>query len=76
MTGSITVSLTRNGVSAGTFNADALRADVDNANPGLGIYHGYSITGLQTGTATWCVTAVNVGSGSNASLGCKSLTII
>jgi hypothetical protein len=55
--------------------SDLLRADVDNANPGLGIYHGYSVTPSVKGARWWCVDVVNVGPGSNATLTCKNLTI-
>ena len=78
---STTVTVRRSSTSGavvGTYNADARRVDVDNARPGVGIYHGYSITltGEPSGTREYCVTINQVMSsaGTSASF-CGAVTV-
>ena len=58
---------------AATVTANGSRTDVANSHPGYGAYHGFDVT-LPASAAghTISVTAVNVGSGSDTSLGSKT----
>ena len=57
--------------------ADVSRPDVGRAFPGYGEAHGFDATIVPgfVGPVEVCVTAVNLGSGSNASLGCRSVNV-
>jgi len=57
--------------------ADLYRPDVGNAYPGAGNNHGFDLTfgTVKTGSQPVCAYAINIGSGSNQSLGCKNVTI-
>jgi hypothetical protein len=73
---STSVTVTVGGTAAGTLTAAGVRADVNRAKHVTG-NHGYSgtLTTTKTGQQSVCVTAVNIGAGSNSSLGCKTVTI-
>lgn len=64
------------GTLAGTFTADASRADVAGAYPGYGDKHGFDVSvAASPGTTRFCLYAVNVGGGKDLSLGCRDLTV-
>lgn len=64
------------GSLAGTFVADASRTDVAGAYPGFGDRHGFDFSvAAGPGTTQFCLYAVNVGGGKDASLGCRDLTV-
>ena len=64
------------GVQVGTATANASRPDVGRAYPKFGANHGIkSSYDLTPGSHRICVTAVNVGGGSNTALGCATFTI-
>lgn len=57
-----------------TVSANVTRDDVAASLPGLGSVHGFDVTLPETGDdVTVCATAVNVGSGSDQSLGCTRM---
>jgi hypothetical protein len=65
-----------NGVISGRWVANAPRPDVGSAYPAFGSAHGFNVSlAAARGTATVCVTAINVGSGSNQSLGCRTVEV-
>ena len=66
----ISVQVTVDGVPVGTFAANRARGD---GNNGYGFDE--TITGLTPGARSVCVTAVNVGGGSNVSLGCSTVGV-
>jgi hypothetical protein len=56
-----------------TFHANVTRPDIASTHPSLGAIHGYDVTLPATHSRhTICVTAVNVGTGTDASLGCRT----
>ena len=56
--------------------ANKFRKDIATSRPAAGGNHGFAATlPLAQGTHQICVTAVNIGYGSNNSLGCKSITL-
>lgn len=56
--------------------ASGTRSDVGAAYPGYGTSHGFAInTSLGSGTHSVCVYAINVPSGNNPSLGCRSIVV-
>ena len=72
----ISIAVRVNGVVSGRWVANASRPDVGSVYPASGSVHGFSVSlGAARGTATVCVTAINVGSGSNQSLGCRTLEV-
>ncbi len=68
--GAIQVVVTVDGVAAGTFTADRPRPDAANG-------HGFdaTLTGVAPGARQVCVTALNVGGGSDVSLGCSTMAV-
>jgi len=64
-----------NGVFRAALAANVNRPDVGAAYPAYGANHGFSSTGAIAGTAgnTVCAYGINVGPGSNALLGCKTV---
>lgn len=71
-TSSISVQVSVNG-KVTTVVANTTRDDVAAAYPNTGDTHGYSTTAVPVAQGdNVCVTAVNVGAGSNVSLGCKT----
>jgi cellulase/cellobiase CelA1 len=71
----LTVQITSNGRVLTTTTASKARADVNNAY-GAGASHGYSVTfAIASGARKLCAVAVNVGSGTNTSLGCKTVAV-
>ena len=74
-TGDIDVHAYVNGVFAGAVTANTGRPDVDGVFPRNGSAHGFDMTvPAQQGTSNVCVYAINTGAGSNALVGCKTLT--
>ncbi|RKQ90927.1 hypothetical protein C8N24_0742 [Solirubrobacter pauli] len=66
------------GAEGHAFNADAVRADVAAAFPGVGDRHGLDVTfGTgKRGAQTVCAYAINIAAGGeNVGLGCKTVTI-
>ena len=64
------------GGAQSTTVADALRPDVDAAFPGYGAAHGFTARlTLSGGTYNVCLTALNTGSGSDTTLGCRTVTV-
>lgn len=64
------------GVQVGTATANSPRADVGRAYPAFGPNHGIATKyDLTAGSHRICVTAVNVGGGTDTELGCQSFTI-
>ncbi|MDY0944453.1 hypothetical protein SOM11_00440 [Frigoribacterium sp. CFBP9039] len=57
--------------------ANGARPDIVSSVPGYGAAHGYSttLTGLKPGDRRVCVYGINVGRGSNALLGCKTVSV-
>jgi hypothetical protein len=56
--------------------ASEVRADVGAAYPAYGSMHGWStLLSLKPGKHTVCVYGINVGFGSNTSIGCKTITL-
>ncbi|WIB65314.1 hypothetical protein [Curtobacterium sp. MCBD17_040] len=74
-TTSTTVDATIGGVAAGTVATSTTRADVNRAKHVTGS-HGFTgtLTTTKTGNQQVCLTAENTGSGSDKSLGCKTVT--
>jgi hypothetical protein len=69
------VRITTSGATARTTTADRTRTDVGRVY-GVGSAHGISITyAVQAGRRKVCATAINIGSGSNTSLGCVTVTV-
>lgn len=66
----ISVTITVDGVNVANVTADAARSDIAAAFPGYGSAHGWSATVPVNGTATVCAIAVNVGGGTDRTLGC------
>jgi hypothetical protein len=63
------------GTWGGAFTANAVRTDVGAVYPGYGNKHGYQVTvTVPSGTTPVCLYAINVGSGSNSLLGCRSVS--
>lgn len=72
----IKIAVRVNGVVSGRLFANAPRPDVGSVYPAFGSAHGFNVTlDAARGTATACVTAINVGSGSNQSLGCRTVEV-
>lgn len=74
---SIQVRVTVDGYHVGTVLADQYRPDVGAAFPGVGDYHGFlvSFPAEAVGEQRVCVRALNLGSGSHTTIGCKDYTI-
>jgi len=64
-----------NGSFAGWSYASEYRPDVGAAYPGYGDRHGFSFTAPASGSGTVCVYAINVATGVNTVLGCRSVSI-
>ncbi|MFB9664730.1 hypothetical protein HP467_07850 [Curtobacterium albidum] len=76
-TAAVAVRVLVDGATKATWTANGAKAGLDAAKPGFGDAHQYSgtLTGFPTGTHQVCVVAVNkAGSGSDATLGCQSVT--
>ena len=73
----VTVRLALDGGPPDAVVASTDRSDVSASYPGYGTAHGFtwSASGLDPGTHSLCATAVNVGVGSDTSLGCRSFTV-
>jgi hypothetical protein len=73
----ITVKVVVNAVSHGPYTANLYRFDLGTvANQGYGYYHGYNLsvaTPLMAELNRICVVAVNVGAGSDTTVGCKDM---
>ncbi|TFD82682.1 hypothetical protein [Cryobacterium fucosi] len=75
VTDSIGIHVYVDGRWAGAFPADAIRDDVAEAFPGYGPNHGFlASVAVPGGTSTVCAYAINVGSGFNQSVGCRTVT--
>ncbi|MBE7187750.1 fibronectin type III domain-containing protein [Jatrophihabitans endophyticus] len=62
--------------TAHTVLADKARPDVAKAHPSAGPDHGYDARfPVSQGKHTVCVTAINIGHGTNNSLGCRTITL-
>ena len=74
-TAPVTVNVVIDGVTT-KLTADKFRKDIATSRPAAGGDHGFAATlPLAQGTHQVCLTAVNIGYGSNNSLGCKSITL-
>jgi hypothetical protein len=72
----ISVKVTLDGKAYATINANTARSDIDSTYP-YGADHGISTTvTANDGEHTVCMTAVNVGGGSDGSLGCKLIIAV
>lgn len=73
----ITVSSTLDGKPGPTGTADGARPDIGSKYPGYGDDHGFSFTiPADAGEHTVCLTAVNVGDGSDTTLGCQLIIAV
>jgi len=72
---SVDISVSIDGAVVGVYPASVVRNDVAALYPTHGPHHGFDLTVASTGT-TACITAVNVGSGSDRSLGCRPITVV
>ena len=73
----ITVRVTLDGVAAGTLTADTARTDIGATYQPWGDDHGiWAKVSASDGEHTLCLTAVNVGGGSNVQLGCKLIIAV
>ncbi|WP_375482707.1 fibronectin type III domain-containing protein [uncultured Jatrophihabitans sp.] len=71
----LTLQLTVDG-RASTIVADKPRSDIAASYPNTGTLHGFDETyRVAQGTHRVCVTALNIGYGSNASFGCRTLVV-
>jgi hypothetical protein len=71
----IDIHLYVNGNWGGSFTAASPRQDIAAAYPSYGANHGFDITvPIGFGTFTGCLFAINVGSGANQELGCRTLS--
>ena len=69
----VTITIDR---AAHTVLADRKRPDVASAHPTAGAAHGFdSSFPVAQGAHTVCVTAINIGYGTNNSLGCRTVTL-
>ncbi|WP_092556530.1 hypothetical protein [Herbiconiux ginsengi] len=63
------------GSFGGIFRAQSPRPDVQAAYPTYGANHGYVITlPMPTATTQFCLYAINLGQGSNTTLGCRTVS--
>jgi hypothetical protein len=70
---SLTVRITVDGTVVTSATANSYRPDVANAYAGYGAYHGYDVVVPASNAAhSICVIAVNVGSGQDKTLGCRT----
>jgi D-alanyl-D-alanine carboxypeptidase len=75
LSGSIDVHAYVNGVFAGAVTANGVRPDVDALFPRNGSGHGFDMTvPAQQGPQTICLYGIDSGPGSNALIGCRTLT--
>jgi SpoIID/LytB domain protein len=65
------------GALAGVLSTSLSRPDVASAFPDYGLFHGYSLGVFQAspGSHRVCAYGINVGPGTNALLGCKTVTV-
>ena len=76
-TAPISVAITLDGQAAGTVVASAVRSDIASAYPASGAGHGIStVVPADAGEHTVCLTALNVGLGSNTALGCQLIIAV
>ncbi len=76
-TAPLTVTTTVDGVAAPAHTASVARPDIAAKYPTLGRAHGLSaVFPADTGEHRVCLTAVNVGGGANASLGCRIINAV
>ncbi len=75
-TTSINVAISDNGTVVATSNASIARADIASALPAYGPKHGYSYDlAAVDASHSICVTADNIGAGSDLQLGCRTITV-
>ncbi|MBI1843320.1 MAG: SpoIID/LytB domain-containing protein [Actinobacteria bacterium] len=77
-TGPIDVHAYVDGAFAGAFPADVARADIAGAFPGFGGSHGFdALIGAQLpgGSHNVCIYGINVGTGTNSFIGCRSVVV-
>lgn len=73
----ISISVTLDGAAAGTATANVNRPDVGRAYPSFGSQHGFLATfPANDGEHKLCVTAINVGTGNDTSLGCRIINAV
>ncbi len=73
----IQVRVRVDGETVSTATADLSRPELANSHPGIGTAHGYQVpVRIPPGRHTVCVTAINVGAGTDASTGCASITVV
>ena len=72
-----TVQVSVDGTVKATLTGDQAKASLATSYPGYGANHEYSgtVTGVSVGSHTVCITGVNTGPGSNADLGCQTVTM-
>ncbi|MFN2562424.1 MAG: fibronectin type III domain-containing protein [Jatrophihabitans sp.] len=76
-TAPVSVAVTRDGVAYATVAASAARSDIPTKYPAYGTNHGLSaVVTADAGEHTICLTAKNVGGGSDVSLGCKVVNAV
>jgi hypothetical protein len=76
-TAALSVKVSLDGVAYGSTTANVARTDIGAAYPAFGSNHGISTrVTANDGEHTVCLTAVNVGGGSNRSLGCKLIIAV
>jgi hypothetical protein len=72
----ITVAISVDGTKTPTTVAKASRTDIPAQYPAPGTAHGWSLKALATeGSHRVCISAVNVGTGSDASVGCRTVSL-
>ncbi|HEV7205719.1 MAG TPA: fibronectin type III domain-containing protein [Jatrophihabitans sp.] len=75
-TTAVRLSLVIDGGTPRVITANLSRSDIAAAHPGAGPYHGFDqLLSLREGRHTICLTATNIGYGSNVQLACKSVTL-
>ncbi len=73
----LTIAATLDGAALPNMTANAARSDVARSYPSAGADHGFATTLATTdGEHRICLTALNVGGGSNTSLGCKIVNAV
>jgi hypothetical protein len=75
-TAPVTVHVYSDGVGVAVFAADDSRTDIARTFPAYGAQHGIRASvSLKPGSHNVCAYAINVGAGSNSSLGCHRVTV-
>jgi hypothetical protein len=73
---SLAVKLVIDGVVASSGTANLSRPDIAARHPEAGVAHGYALSGAVTeGTHQVCVAATNIGLGTDAQVGCRTVAI-